>query len=94
MVDLPDDQLVYYVPFDYFSSTGTTNKMRAKDLTTIIFTFLLVEANKTELDLTIFDVKFVKTATEDQILGRIGSFKKFENSFMVYPNPSKGNVNL
>ncbi len=94
MVDLLDEEQVYYVPFDYFTSTGSTDKMTAEDLTTITFTFLPVEANNTELDLTISDVKFVKTATQDQILGGIESFEKLENRFIAYPNPTKGNINL
>ncbi len=71
MVDLSEEEQTYYVPFDIFSSTGTTDKMTADDLTTLVFTFLPVEANTKELDLTISDVKFAKTATDDQILGGI-----------------------
>jgi large repetitive protein len=66
-------------------------KMTAEDLTTLAFTFLPVEAQTTELDLFISDVKFTKTAVEDQIANKI---EKFNNEFMAYPNPSKGNVNL
>jgi hypothetical protein len=65
--------------------------MTAEDLTTLIFTFLPVEAQTTELDLEISDVRFTKVAVEDQIVNKID---KFENEFMTYPNPSKGNVNL
>ena len=39
-------------------------------------------------------MKFVKTATDDQILGGIENFKLVDNNFIAYPNPSKGNVNL
>ena len=91
MVDLSEEETTYYVPFDYFSSTGSLAKMTAEDLTTLAFTFLPVEAQTTELDLFISDVKFTKTAVEDQIANKI---EKFNNEFMVYPNPSKGNVNL
>ncbi|WP_397446192.1 SdrD B-like domain-containing protein [Polaribacter sp. R77954] len=91
MVDLSEDETTYYVPFDYFSSTGTLAKMTADDLTTLAFTFLPVEAQTKELDLEISDVRFTKTAVEDQIIAKI---EKFENEFMAYPNPSKGNVNL
>ena len=92
MVDLSEEEQTYYVPFDIFTSTGSTDKMTAEDLTTIIFTFLPVEANTKELDLTISDVKFAKSAKEGSNI--IGAIEKFENNFIVYPNPSQGNVNL
>ena len=91
MVDLSEEEQTYYVPFDIFSSSATQEKMTAEDLTTLLFTFLPVEAQTTELDLEISDVRFTKTAVEDQIVNKI---EKFENEFMAYPNPSKGNVNL
>ena len=91
MVDLSEEEQTYYVPFDIFSSTGTTNKITADDLTTLAFTFLPVEANTKDLDLFISNVKFTKTAIEDQIVNKI---EKFENNFMAYPNPSKGSVNV
>jgi len=91
MVDFSEEEQTYYVPFDIFASSATQEKMTAEDLTTLIFTFLPVEANTTELDLVISDVKFTKTAVEDQIVNKI---ETFENEFMAYPNPSKGNVNL
>tara|TARA_R110002126_G_scaffold291587_1_gene453969 strand:- start:421 stop:1608 length:1188 start_codon:yes stop_codon:yes gene_type:complete len=91
MVDLSEEETTYYIPFDYFSSTGTLAKMTTEDLTTLAFTFLPVEAQTTELDLEISDVKFTKTAVEDLIATKI---EKFENEFMAYPNPSQGNVNL
>jgi hypothetical protein len=91
MVDLSEEEQTYYVPFDLFSSTGSTGIITADDLTTITFTFLPVEANTKELDLLISDVKFTKTAVEGQIVNKI---ETFENEFMVYPNPSKGVVNL
>jgi hypothetical protein len=91
MVDLSEEEQTYYIPFEYFSSTATTAKITADDLTTITFTFLPVEANTKELDLFISDVKYTKIAVEDQIITKI---EKFENNFMAYPNPSKGNVNL
>ncbi|WP_172824386.1 SdrD B-like domain-containing protein [Polaribacter sp. KT25b] len=91
MVDLSEEEQTYYVPFEYFSSTGTTAKITADDLTTITFTFLPVEANTKELDLFISDVKFTKTAVEEQTIAKI---ETFENNFMAYPNPSKGNVNV
>jgi hypothetical protein len=91
MVDLSEEEQTYYVPFDIFSSTGSTGIINADDLTTITFTFLPVEANTKELDLFISNVKFTKTAVEGQIVNKI---ETFENEFMVYPNPSKGAVNL
>ena len=91
MVDLSEQEQTYYVPFEVFSSTRNQNKLTVEDLTTLTFTFLPVQAQSKELDLTISDVKFTKTAVESQTIQKI---KKFENEFMAYPNPSKGNVNL
>jgi choice-of-anchor A domain-containing protein len=91
MVDLSEEEQTYYVPFDAFTSTGTSKNIDANDLTTITFTFLPVEANTKELDLTISNVRFTKTAVEEQTIGKI---EQFENNFMAYPNPSKGNVNV
>jgi hypothetical protein len=58
---------------------------------TVTFIFLPVEANTKELDLTISDIKFTKTAIEDETIAKN---EKNENEFMAYPNPSKGNVQL
>ena len=91
MVDLSEEEQTYYVPFEIFSSTGTTDKITADDLTTLYFTFLPVQANTKELDLEITDVKFTKTAPEDKTVGII---EEFENNFIAYPNPSKGDVNV
>ena len=91
MVDFSEEEQTYYVPFDVFASTGTLDKMTAEDLTTLAFTFLPVEAQTKELDLTISDVRFTKTAVEGQTIEKI---EKFNNEFMAYPNPSQGNVNL
>jgi choice-of-anchor A domain-containing protein len=87
MVDLPNEEQTYYIPFDSFTSTGTTDKITADDLTTILFTFLPI--GNESLDLTISDVKFTKTPA-----GSLGLIKEFENNFMVYPNPSKGDVKV
>ncbi|NCT60518.1 MAG: T9SS type A sorting domain-containing protein, partial [Flavobacteriia bacterium] len=92
MVDLSKEEQTYYVPFDIFSSTGTQDKMVADDLTTLTFTFLPVEAQTKELDLTISDVKFVKVAGSNGVI--IEKEETFENELMTYPNPSKGNVNV
>ena len=91
MVDLSEEEQTYYVPFEIFSSSATQDKLTAEDLTTLLFTFLPVEAQTNKLDLEIKDVKFTKVAVEDQIVQKI---EKFENEFMAYPNPSAGNVNL
>ena len=91
MVDLSEEEQTYYVPFDAFTSVGTSENITADDLTTLTFTFLPIEANTKELDLTISDVKFTKTAVEGQIVNKI---ETFENEFMIYPNPSQGAVNL
>ncbi|WP_339660007.1 collagen-binding domain-containing protein [uncultured Polaribacter sp.] len=91
MVNLSEEEQTYYVPFDAFTSIGTSESITADDLTTLTFTFLPVEANTKELDLTISDVKFTKTAVEEQTIAKI---ETFENNFMAYPNPSQGNVNV
>ncbi|MHB0755979.1 immunoglobulin-like domain-containing protein [Polaribacter sp. M15] len=91
MVDFSEEEQTYYVPFDIFSSSTTQDKLKANDLTTLTFTFLPVEAQTKALDLKISDVKFTKTAVEDQIVQKI---ETFENEFMAYPNPSQGNVSL
>jgi choice-of-anchor A domain-containing protein len=90
MLDLSAEEQTYYVPFDSFTSTGTTDKITVDDLTTILFTFLPVEAKTNDLDLTISDVKFTKTSAD----GALGLITTFKNNFMIYPNPSKGNVKV
>ncbi|WP_334057553.1 choice-of-anchor A family protein [Polaribacter sp. P097] len=91
MVDLSEDEQTYYVPFEIFASSATENTITADDLTTLTFTFLPVEAQTKELDLVISDVRFTKVAVESETVNKI---EKFENEFMAYPNPSKGNVNV
>jgi choice-of-anchor A domain-containing protein len=91
MVDFSEEEQTYYVPFEIFTSTATENIINADDLTTLTFTFLPVEAQTTNLDLTISDVKFTKTAVEEYVVGKI---EKFENEFMTYPNPSDGNIKV
>jgi choice-of-anchor A domain-containing protein len=90
MVDLPEEEQTYYIPFDSFTSTGTTEKINADDLTTITFTFLPIEAKTNDLDLKITDVKFTKKASD----GSLGVITELKNNFMIYPNPSKGNVKM
>jgi len=92
MVDLSEEEQTYYVPFEIFTTTGTQDKMIADDLTTLTFTFLPVEAQTKELNLTISDVKFVKVAGSNGII--VEKEETFENEFITYPNPSKGTVNL
>ncbi|MEN8834523.1 MAG: SdrD B-like domain-containing protein, partial [Polaribacter sp.] len=91
MIDLSEEEQTYFVPFDIFTSTSSQENLTAEDLTTLLFTFLPVEAQTKELDLTISDVKFTKSAVEGQTVQKI---EKFENEFMAYPNPSQGDVNL
>ena len=91
MVDFSEEEQTYYVPFDLFTSSASQDKLEANDLTTLLFTFLPVEANTNDLDLEISDVRFTKTAVEEFTVNKI---EKFENQFMAHPNPSKGNVNL
>jgi hypothetical protein len=91
MVDFSEEEQTYYVPFDVFSSSASQKTMTAEDLTTLTFTFLPVEARTKELDLEISNVRFTKTAVKEQTVSKI---EKFNNEFMAYPNPSKGNVNL
>ena len=91
MVNLSKEEHTYYVPFNIFASSATQEKLTAEDLTTLIFTFLPVEAQTTDLDLEISNLRFTKTAVEEQIVNKI---EKFENEFIAYPNPSKGNINL
>jgi hypothetical protein len=91
MVDFSEKKQTYYLPFGIFSSNATQDKLTADDLTILTFTFLPVEVNTTELDLKISDVKFTKTAVEEQIVNKI---EILENEFMAYSNPSQGNINL
>lgn len=79
----------YYVPFSYFKSSGTNGTITADDLTMIAFNFLPVAAGTNNLDLTIEDVKFTKTAPE----GYKELLNTMKNEFVMYPNPSNGTVN-
>lgn len=65
MVNLFEEERTYYIPFNIFAFIAFQKKMTVKDLTTLTFTFLPVEANTTKLDLKIWDVKFTKIAIED-----------------------------
>ena len=89
VINVTEEEQTYYVPFDFFKSTGTNNKITADDLSMITFTFLASEAGTNDLDLTIQDVKFTKSAPD----GYKELLNTMKNEFMVYPNPSFGNVN-
>ncbi|NDI97881.1 choice-of-anchor A family protein [Flavobacterium sp. LaA7.5] len=89
IINVGEEEQTYYVPFDFFTSTGTNKKITADDLSMITFTFLPVEAGTNDLDLTIENVRFTKSAPE----GYKELLNTMKNEFMVYPNPSIGNVN-
>ena len=88
-INVKEEEQTYYVPFDFFASSGTNKSITPDDLTMLTFTFLPVEAGTNDLDLTIENVKFTKTAPagyEDLLIN-------MKNEFMVYPNPSEGDLN-
>jgi choice-of-anchor A domain-containing protein len=89
VLNVKDTEQTYYVPFKFFKSTGTNNMITADDLSMITFTFLPVEAGTNDLDLTIGNVKFTKRAPA----GYEELLINMKNEFMVYPNPSHGDVN-
>ncbi len=89
VINVGEEEQTYYVPFDFFKSTGTNNTITADDLSMITFTFLPVEAGTNDLDLTIENVRFTKSAPE----GYKELLNTMQNEFMVYPNPSYGDVN-
>ncbi len=88
MINIGEEEQTYYVPFKFFTSSKSTEKINANDLTMLTFTFLPVEAKNKNLDLTISDVKFTKKAPE----GYEDLLHTMKNEFLVYPNPSLGNV--
>jgi hypothetical protein len=88
-INVESSEQTYYVPFEFFTSTGTNQNLTADDLTMLSFTFLPMEAGTNDLDLTIENVAFAKTAPsgyEDLLLN-------MSNEFIVYPNPSQGELN-
>lgn len=89
MLNVGSEEKTYYVPFKFFTSSKSTQTINADDLTMLTFTFLPVEAKTKNLDLTLSDVKFTNKAPE----GYEELLYTLSNEFMVYPNPSKGNVN-
>jgi hypothetical protein len=88
VINVGEEEQTYYVPFSFFTSTKSNKKITADDLTMITFTFLPVEAGTKDLDLTIEDVKFTNMAPQ----GFEDLLNTMKNEFMVYPNPSLGNV--
>jgi hypothetical protein len=88
MINIGKDEQTYYVPFSFFTSSNSTEKINANDLTMLTFTFLPVEAKTKNLDLTISDVKFTNKAPE----GYQDLLYTMQNEFIAYPNPSLGNV--
>lgn len=88
MITIGEQEKTYYVPFKFFTSSNSKDKLNANDLTTLTFTFLPVEAKTKNLDLTISDVKFSKKAPD----GYEDLLSTMQNEFLVYPNPSLGNV--
>lgn len=89
IVNVEDTEQTYYIPFTFFTSSKNSGTITADDLTTITFTFLPVEAGTNDLDLTIENVRFTKSAPE----GYEELLVTMRNEFMVYPNPSYGFVN-
>ncbi|MDD3003313.1 collagen-binding domain-containing protein [Flavobacterium sp.] len=89
MLNVGSEEKTYYVPFKFFTSSKSTQTINADDLTMLTFTFLPVEAKTKNLDLTLTDVKFTNKAPE----GYEELLYTLSNEFMVYPNPSRGNVN-
>ncbi|CAM3980771.1 collagen-binding domain-containing protein [Flavobacterium antarcticum] len=89
MINVGQEEKTYYIPFKFFTSSKSTQTINADDLTMLTFTFLPVEAKTKDLNLTIEDVKFTKTAPD----GYEELLYTMKNEFMIYPNPSRGNVN-
>lgn len=89
MINVGSEEKTYYVPFKFFTSSKSTQTINADDLTMLTFTFLPVEAKTQNLDLTVEDVKFTNTAPD----GFEELLYTMKNEFVVYPNPSRGNVN-
>ena len=89
MINVGSEEKTYYVPFKFFKSTKSNQTINADDLTMLTFTFLPVEAKTQDLDLNIEDVKFTNKAPD----GYEELLYTMQNEFMVYPNPSRGDVN-
>ncbi|MBU3011882.1 tandem-95 repeat protein [Polaribacter vadi] len=89
-VNLTEEEQTFFIPFESFTSTATTDKIIADDLTTISFTYVAVDAGTNNLDMTISDVKFTKT---NSALSVDEFISPKSNEFFAYPNPSKGDLN-
>ena len=90
MVNIPEEEKTYYIPFDFFTSSANQGNLMADDLTLLTFTFLPVEARTNDLDLYIKDVKFTKSAPA----GYEDSLLSLRNEFIVFPNPVRDRANL
>ena len=90
VVNIKNSEETYYIPFRFFKSNGTNQTITADDLTMITYTFLPAAAGTADLDLTVQDVRFTKTAPA----GYEELLINMKNEFITYPNPSRGgNVN-
>ncbi|PWH86438.1 choice-of-anchor A family protein [Brumimicrobium oceani] len=87
-INVAKNEQTFYVPFDYFTSTGTNEKLIANDLTMLTFTFLPVEAQTNDLDLTIEKLRFTKSAPEEAMT----LLSTMNDDFIIFPNPSSGAV--
>lgn len=89
VINVRDKEAVYYIPFSFMKSAANNQPMTADDLTMITYTFLPVAAGTNDLDLTVEDVKFTKSAPA----GYEEMLNAMVNQFVMYPNPSQGNIN-
>lgn len=86
LVNVRNSEETYYIPFRFFKSAGTNQTITANDITMITYTFLPAVAGTTNLDLTIQDVRFTKSAPE----GYEELLINMRNEFITFPNPSRG----
>ncbi|NJN49953.1 MAG: T9SS type A sorting domain-containing protein [Polaribacter sp.] len=89
IVDVTGEEQTYYVPYEVFTSTASQEKINANDLTTLTFTFFPTEGNTSDFNFEVSDVKFVKRAGEGVVVEKEVTF---DNDYLAYPNPTKGNV--
>jgi len=89
VINVRNKEEVYYIPFSFMKSVASNQQLTADDLTMITYTFLPVQAGTNDLDLTIEDVKFTQTARE----GYEELLNSMVNQFVMFPNPSQGNIN-
>lgn len=88
ILNVRDTWQTYYVPFSFFKSLGNAGNLNPNDLSLLTFTFLPAEAETSNLDLTLEDVKFTREAPE----GYEKLLSTMVNEFVVYPNPSNGEI--